>query len=97
MKKLILKDKKKRVLYYKYEIIKYILINIIKNKNIFLSKRLKAFNKLNYISKQSSKIQLSNRCNITGRKYSINKKYRFSRITMLKFSRYGLINGIKKV
>jgi small subunit ribosomal protein S14 len=52
--------------------------------------------RLSNLPKNSSKIISSNRCIITGRKHGINKKFRLSRIALLKLSRSGQISGIKK-
>ena len=96
MKNLIQRDKKIRNLVLKHENIKCILKNIIKNKDFYTTLKWNAIFKLSNLSKNSSKIRISNRCIITGRKKSIIKKFKFSRISFLKYSRLGNLYGLKK-
>lgn len=96
MKKLNQKDKKNRELFLKSENIRFILKNIIKNKELHSTIKWNAINKLDNLLKNSSKIKISNRCILTGRKKSIIKKFKFSRISFLKYARIGKISGIKK-
>lgn len=96
MKKLNQKDKKRRDLVVKNENLKFILKSIIKNKNFYSTIKWNAILKLSNISKNSSKVKISNRCILTGRKKSIVKKLKFSRISFLKYGRLGQISGLRK-
>jgi len=96
MKKLIKKDEKLRNLVLKYENKKNIIKNIIKNKDLHPTFRWNAVLKLSDLPKNSSKVKISNRCIITGRKKSIIKIFKFSRISFLKYSRLGKIYGARK-
>jgi len=96
MKKLNHKDKKTRKSVLESENKRFILKNIIKNKNLYPTIKWNAINELDNLLKNSSKVKLSNRCIITGRKKSIIKKFKFSRISFLKYVRIGNLSGIKK-
>jgi ribosomal protein S14 len=96
MKKLLRKDKKNRSFILSDEIKRFILKNIVKNCNFSIEVRWKALLKLSEILKISSYIFSCSRCIFTGRRKRINKFYSFSRIMLLKFIRFGFINGIKK-
>lgn len=97
MKKLIYKDKKNRYLISNHNYLKFILKNIARNKNLSFTLRFNANFKLSSLVKKSYKVKCINRCIITGRKGGINKKFKLSRISLLKFSRFGNISGIKKI
>jgi ribosomal protein S14 len=96
MKKLLRKDKKNRSFILYDEIKRFILKNMTKNYNFSIEIRWKALLKLSETLKISSYIFSCNRCIFTGRRKRINKYYSFSRIMLLKFIRFGFINGIKK-
>lgn len=97
MKKLTEKDKKNRKLNYKYEIFRFALNNIIVNKKLKKTMRWNIAFKLINISKKTSKTILSNRCILSNRKSSIIKKFKFSRITLLRQARSNFISGLLKV
>ena len=96
MKKLINKDKKHRQCSYNYLYYRYILKNIVLNKNIFFSLRFNVGLKLFCLPKVSSQHINSNRCVLTGRKKSIVSRFKLSRIMLLKFCRLGWVSGLKK-
>jgi len=96
MTNLIERDKRKRkcylTLFEKREKIKKKLRNREQN----ISVRYKDQIELNKLSKNSSKVRLSNRCLITGRTHSVLKSFRISRIKLRELISIGLINGTKK-
>jgi small subunit ribosomal protein S14 len=96
MKYLIIKDKKRRNLFKKYEIKRKYLKYIINNKNIIKYIRINAMLKINKLPKDSSKIRIKNRCIITGRPKSIYRKFKMSRISLRNFAHNGLLTGILK-
>jgi small subunit ribosomal protein S14 len=96
MKKLLRKDKKNRSFLWSDEIKRFILKNIIKNRSFSIEVRWKALLKLSETLKISSSIFFCNRSVFTGRRKRINKFYSFSRIMLLKFIRFGSINGLRK-
>jgi len=91
MTKLKNKDEKCRLSYKKNEIkkIKNKLLNRIKNKN-FLFNLEKKENKI------YSSVKMINRCVISNRKNSINKRFNFSRIMLRNSVSNGLVIGLKK-
>lgn len=94
MKYLIKSDKKKRKLFNKFENNKIIFKSISKNFSLKNSTRLNSIMVLSKIP--CSKVKIVDRCVISGRKSKISKKYKFSRLKLLKFSRLGYILGIRK-
>ena len=72
------------------------LKKIIKNKNIPLSERFSAQLKLNKLPKNSSKIRIRNRCEITGRPHGVYRKLKISRIALRKLTLEGKIPGMTK-
>jgi len=54
---------------------------------------MECYIKINTIT---SKVYITNRCTLTGRRKYINKFYRFSRIEFLKLARSGNISNLRK-
>ena len=69
MKKLLEKDKKLYLKIKKTDTKQFILKSIFENSNFFFLIRWNAFTKLKKLSKNNSKISITNRC-----LYTINKK-----------------------
>ena len=72
------------------------LKKIIKNKKLPLSDRFAAQLKLNKLPKNSSKIRVVNRCEITGRPHGVYRKLRISRIALREMASAGKIPGMTK-
>jgi len=96
MKKSIAQDRTKRKLVSKFEIKRNILKSIATNNNLMSKTRWSARLKLSDIFVNSSKTRIVKRCLLTGRKSTIAKSYRFSRLVFLRLARNGLITGLKK-
>lgn len=58
--------------------------------------RQEAIDKLNKMSKNSSKIRLRNRCKLTGRPRGYLRKFNLSRICFREMANNGLIPGVVK-
>jgi small subunit ribosomal protein S14 len=58
--------------------------------------RVDAITKLNKMPKNSSKVRLRNRCQITGRSRGYLRKFKMSRLCFREMSLKGLIPGITK-
>jgi len=69
---------------------------IIKNKKLPLSDRFAAQLKLNKLPKNSAKIRVVNRCEITGRPHGVYRKLRISRIALREMASAGKIPGMTK-
>ena len=72
------------------------LKKIINNKKLELSQRFEAQLKLNKLPKNSSKIRVRNRCQITGRPHGVYRKLKISRIALRKLGLEGKIPGMVK-
>ena len=72
------------------------LKKIINNKKLELSERFEAQLKLNKLPKNSSKIRIRNRCDISGRPHGVYRKLKISRIALRKLGLEGKIPGMIK-
>ena len=72
------------------------LKKIIKDKKLPLSERFTAQLKLNKLPKNSAKIRVVNRCEITGRPHGVYRKLKISRIALRDMASSGKIPGIIK-
>ncbi len=72
------------------------LKNKIKNKNLILEERIKLQSKLNDLPKDSSRIRVRNRCEITGRSRGVYRKFGLSRIKVRELSMSGALPGVIK-
>ena len=66
------------------------------NKKTSLQERFQAQLKLSKLPRNSSKIRVRNRCEITGRPHGVYRKLKISRITLRKLSLEGKIPGMVK-
>lgn len=96
MKNLVQKDKQFRSNVKKFERKRLILKSIIKNTYLTDLVKWNAIIKLTQLPSNSSKVYVTNRCTLTGRRKYINKFYRFSRIEFLKLARSGKICNLRK-
>ena len=72
------------------------LKKIIKNKELPLADRFEAQLKLNKLPKNSAKIRIVNRCEITGRPHGVYRKLKMSRIALREMASSGKIPGMTK-
>ena len=72
------------------------LKKIIKNKQLPLAERFAAQLKLNKLPKNSAKIRVVNRCEITGRPHGVYRKLKISRIALREMASSGKIPGMTK-
>ena len=72
------------------------LKKIIKDKKLPLSERFAAQLKLNKLPKNSAKIRVVNRCEITGRPHGVYRKLKISRIALREMASSGKIPGMTK-
>ena len=69
---------------------------IIMDKKIALEERFKAQQKLSKLPRNSSKIRVRNRCQITGRPHGVYRKLKISRIALRQLGLEGKIPGMVK-
>ena len=69
---------------------------IVRNKNLPLNERFAAQLKLAKLPKNSSKIRIRNRCEISGRPHGVYRKLKISRIALRQMASTGKIPGMTK-
>ena len=72
------------------------LKKIVMNKNLSLEERFKAQQKLSKMPRNSAKIRIRNRCQITGRPHGVYRKLKISRIALRQLGLEGKIPGMVK-
>ena len=72
------------------------LKKIVMDKKITLEERFKAQQKLSKLPRNSSKIRIMNRCEITGRPHGVYRKLKISRIALRQLGLQGKIPGLVK-
>ena len=95
-KSAIYRNLKRIKLSKKYENKRKKLKSIINNKKLTLEERFRAQLKLSKLPKNSSKIRIRNRCEITGRPHGVYRKLRISRIALRQLALQGKIPGMVK-
>ena len=80
----------------KYQNKRLVLKKKIKNKQLTLEERIKYQSKLNELPKDSSKVRVRNRCEITGRARGVYRKFGLSRIKFRELSMTGALPGVIK-
>ena len=71
-------------------------LKIIMDKKISLEERFKAQQKLSKLPRNSAKIRVMNRCEITGRPHGVYRKLKISRIALRQLGLQGKIPGLVK-
>ena len=69
---------------------------IIRNKKLPLNERFAAQLKLSKLPKNSAKIRVRNRCEVSGRPHGVYRKLKISRIALRDMASSGKIPGITK-
>ena len=92
----IQKNLKRIKLVKKYAKKRAALKKIINNKKLELSERFDAQLKLNKLPKNSAKIRIRNRCEVSGRPHGVYRKLKISRIALRDMASSGKIPGITK-
>lgn len=96
MKKFLLRDKLLRVSLKKNNKKYFILKSVLKNFNLFLLLRQKAYLKLKQLTFSFSKVSIVDRCLHSYNKKRFNKYTFFSRLVLLKLIKDGKISGFYK-
>jgi small subunit ribosomal protein S14 len=95
-KSLVNRNKKRIALNLKFAKRRKELKKIVMNKKLSLEERFKAQIKLSKLPRNSSKIRIKNRCEITGRSHGVYRKLKISRITLRQLSLEGKVPGMVK-
>ena len=72
------------------------LKKIIMNKQLSFEERFKAQQRLSKLPRNSAKIRVMNRCQITGRPHGVYRKLKISRIALRQLGLQGKIPGLVK-
>ena len=72
------------------------LKKIIMDKSVPLEERFKAQQKLSKLPRNSSRVRVVNRCQITGRPHGVYRKLKISRIALRQLGLQGKIPGLVK-
>ena len=72
------------------------LKKIVMNKKLTLEERFKAQQKLSKLPRNSAKVRVMNRCEITGRPHGVYRKLKISRIALRQLGLQGKIPGLIK-
>ena len=95
-KSIINRNKKRIALNLKFANKRKELKKIVMNRQLSLEERFKAQIKLSKLPRNSSKIRVKNRCEITGRSRGVYRKLKISRIILRQLSLEGKIPGMIK-
>lgn len=90
------RDKKRRKLSKKYASRRATLKSIAADKNLPAEERFAARLKLAELPRNSSKVRIRNRCEVSGRPRGYYRKLKMSRIALREYSSIGLIPGMIK-
>lgn len=92
----IQRDKKKRLMFSKFELKRLELSSIIHDLNFTKDFRYKSMRELNKLPRNSSRVRLKNRCILTGRGHSVLRFCGISRIKFRELASQGLLMGVTK-
>ena len=95
-KSAIQKNLKRMKMVNRFEKKRMKLKKIIMNKKLELSERFAAQLKLSKLPRNSARIRIRNRCEITGRPHGVYRKLRMSRIALRQMASSGKIPGMTK-
>jgi small subunit ribosomal protein S14 len=90
------RDKKRRKLTKKYASRRAALKVIASDKSLPAEERFAARLKMAELPRNSSKVRIRNRCEVTGRPRGYYRKLKMSRIALREYSSIGLIPGMIK-
>lgn len=96
MKYLLIKDKRRRILFSSYEKRRTFLLSLYQNIKLPLKLRFMAYSNLLLIARDASIVRIKNRCVLTNRPRSIYKHYGLSRLMFRKYILQGKLTGVKK-
>ena len=92
----IQKNKNRKTIVSKYQSKRQDLKKKIMQKDLSMEERFKLQSKLNELPRDSAKIRLRNRCEITGRTRGVYRKFGLSRIKLRELTMSGNLPGMVK-
>lgn len=96
MKYLVRKDNKNRLKYKKQEINNLVLKSLLQDESINVKDRLDIYKTSLKSLRRNTKVRITNRCILTGRKKSTLRMFRISRIQFRDLASQGYLAGIRK-
>ncbi len=96
MKYILLKDRRRRILYSLFERRRAVFRSIIENKNLPTRLRIQAYRALISMPRDSSITRVRNRCTVTGRSRAIVRSFGLSRLQFRQLALEGKLRGVKK-
>ena len=96
MKYLILKDRRRRIIFNLYERSRNVLLALVQNLSLSSTVRIEAYRALIYFPRDSSITRIRNRCTLTGRSRGIYRQFGLSRLRFRKLAWEGKLIGVKK-
>ena len=96
MTNFIQRDKKKRLLFSKYELKRLQLTTVIHDFNFSKESRYQSLQELNKLPRNSSKVRIKSRCVLTGRGHSVLRFCGLSRLKFRELASKGLLMGVTK-
>lgn len=96
MANFIQRDKKRRVLYSKYQLQRLELLSVIQDFTVSKDIRFKSLQELNKLPRNSSPIRIKNRCVLTGRGHSVLRFCSLSRLKFRELAAQGFLMGVTK-
>jgi small subunit ribosomal protein S14 len=86
MKYIILKDRRRRIVFNIYERSRNVLLAVVQNLSLSSIIRMEAYRALIYLPRDSSITRIRNRCTLTGRSQGIYRKFGLSRLMFRKLA-----------
>lgn len=90
------KNKARRKLVDRYAAKRAALKAVASNRTLPPEERFQAYLKLAQLPRNSARIRIRNRCEVTGRPRGVYRKFKLSRITMRELASVGQIPGMVK-
>lgn len=93
---LVERNKKRERLVRRYRSKREALNAIVHNEALSLEERMKAVVKLSEMPRNSSRVRLHNRCELTGRPRGVYRKFKLCRIKLRELASEGQVPGMVK-
>lgn len=96
MNNLTQKDKHRRILHQKQELIRLQYKSLIENRSLPAKLRVQYIKKLNQLPRDGSLVRIRNRCILTGRARAVYKFCKLYRLCLRELAAQGKLAGISK-
>ena len=96
MKYLLVKDRRRRILYALYERRRNVLLSLVQNRNLSATLRAQVCRAILYLPRDTTISRLRNRCTLTGRPRAVYRRFGLSRLRFRRLAWQGNLAGVKK-